>query len=234
MFNFIGNLKRTNGTFRQFWLAGGAFVFGIGMWAKHFVMLLATDQPLFFPWSMPISLLFVIFFSFLAFVMLTLEGLLLYRLVGGSIILAFGVAFMNYFILFGQPIKDLDVKLGYVGLSLLLLFAGTYVSFRLAEQGKSARYWLASTVLGLSVLVVQVLSLPALRIQYSRTVTKDTDHNIQLLAVVIGVGTILILFSTLVTWFIDKKLGQMDERYRLLVENSLDTIAMFKGEKWAT
>ena len=31
MFNFIGNLKRRNGTFRQFWLAGGAFVFGVGL-----------------------------------------------------------------------------------------------------------------------------------------------------------------------------------------------------------
>ncbi|MBO9599564.1 MAG: hypothetical protein J7559_17285, partial [Cohnella sp.] len=86
MFNFIGNLKRTNGGFRQFWLAGGAFVFGIGIWAKHFVMLMALEQTLYFDWTMLVALFFIIFFSLMTFVLLTFQGVLAYRLQLGSLI----------------------------------------------------------------------------------------------------------------------------------------------------
>jgi two-component system sporulation sensor kinase A len=235
MFNFIGNLKRTNGTFRQFWLAGGAFVFGLGLWAKHFVTILGFNQPLYFTWIMPASLMFIIFFSLMAFVMLTFTGILKHRLLFGSSILAFGIAFMNYFSVLGQPIARLSIDIGYVILSLLVLFTGTYLSFLLSESGYRLWKFLASMLLGVSVLVVQMLGNEALHIEYKYPPYQTSDklnQDINLLAIIIGIGALLILVSTLFTWFIDKRLNQMDERYRLLVVNSLDTIAILEGDRW--
>lgn len=234
MFNFIGNLKRSNGTFRQFWLAGGAFVFGIGVWSKHFVMLMALEQPLYFDWTMLIALVFIIFFSLMTFVLLSFQGGIPYRLLFGSLILASGIAFMNYFTIFGQPIERLQIDPSYVGLSLFVLFAGTYVSFLLSENANRQLGWLSSIILGTSAVVVQELGNKGMSIDYSPFYSADKlNADISLLAIIIGIATLLILLSTLITWYIDKRLGQMDERYRLLVEKSLDTIAIFKGGQWA-
>jgi len=235
MFNFIGNLKRSNGTFRQFWLAGGAFVFGLGLWAKHFVALLADHEPLIFTWTMPIALLFIIFFSLMAFVMLTLQGVLKHRRLFGSSILAFGVAIMNYFNVFGPRIDRLSVEPVNLTLSLLMLFAGTHFSFMLSESSIKYRKAIASVMLGFLVVAVQLLGSEAVRVEYANAIYVTSDklsQDINLLALSLGFGALLILVSTLMTWYIDKRLNQMDERYKLLVENSLDTIAILKGDRW--
>lgn len=234
MFNFIGNLKRTNGTFRQFWLAGGAFVFGVGMWAKHFVTLLRDNEPLNFTWVMPVALMFIIFFSLMSFVMLTFQGILKYRLVIGSSILAFGVAIMNYFSVLGPEIDGLSINIRYVLLSLGLLFFGTYLSFLLSETAYRCRKFISSLILGASVVAVQLIGNKALHIDYTDGISTwdKLSQDINLLALIVGIGALLILISTHITWYIDKRLNQMDERYRLLVENSLDTIAILKGDNW--
>ncbi|XID92520.1 ATP-binding protein [Paenibacillaceae bacterium WGS1546] len=235
MFNFIGNLKRSNGTFRQFWLAGGAFVFGIGLWAKHFVTLLGNHEPLIFTWVMPVALLFIIFFSLMAFIMLTFQGVFKYRLLYGSSILAFGVAIMNYFSVFGPKIDLLEVNPYRLSLSLVMLFIGTYLSFMLSESSYKYRKFMASVILGALVVAVQMLGNQAVQLEYADGIYITSDkltQDINLLAVILGLGALLILISTLITWYIDKRLNQMDERYKLLVENSLDTIAILKGSRW--
>ncbi len=235
MFNFIGNLKRSNGTFRQFWLAGGAFVFGLGLWAKHFVALLGNQEPIIFTWVMPVTLMFIIFFSLMAFVMLTLQGVLKYRLLYGSSILAFGIAILNYFSVFGPRIERLDIEPGKLFLSLLMLFVGTFLAFMVAESTFRFRELMASLLLGTLVVALQLLGTQALRVEYSSGIYSTSDkltQDINFLALILGLGALLILVSTLITWYIDKRLNQMDERYRLLVENSLDTIAILKGNRW--
>lgn len=101
-------------------------MFGLGLWAKHFVALLGDQEPIIFTWVMPVTLIFIIFFSLMAFVMLTLQGVLKYRLLYGSSILAFGIAILNYFSVFGPRIEHLEVDPSKLFLSLLLLFVGTF------------------------------------------------------------------------------------------------------------
>jgi two-component system, sporulation sensor kinase A len=234
MFNFVGNLKRTNGNFRQFWFVGGAFVFGVGMWAKHFVMILFLEQALYLTWSMLAGLMFVVFFSLMSFVMLTLTGEMKYRLLLGSLIMAVGIAFMSYFIVLGQPIEQLQVDPMYFVLSLGVLCTGTYLSFVLSDSRSRLGVWQGSLLLALTVLAVQYLGNKGLHIDYSQLYTDDKLYDdVHLMSILIGIGAVLILLSTWFTWYIDKKLNLMDERYRLLVENSLDTIAIFKAGHWA-
>jgi len=196
-------------------------------------MLMALEQTLYFDWTMLVALFFIIFFSLMTFVLLTFQGDIAYRLQIGSLILATGIAFMSYFTIFGQPIEKLSVQPPYVILSLLALFSGTYVAFLLSEINNKRLKLLSSIILGTSAIVVQWFSNKGMIIEYSPFYTEDKlNADISLLAIIIGIGALLILLSTHFIWYIDKRLGQMDERYRLLVENSLDTIAIFKGGQW--
>lgn len=234
MFNFIGNLKRSNNTFRNFWLAGGAFVFGAGLWAKHFIAAMAFEGAIHFSWSIPISLLFTVFFSLMAFVLITTPIPFRYRVAIGSVVLSFGVGFMNYFSLLGQPIERIRVQPDLIGISLIVLYLGTYGAFRLSELQGERNKWLASVLLGLAVFCVQLLGMQALDIDYSVFNTMDKlDEDVNLLVAMIGIGALILMTSTYMTWFVDKRMNQTDERYRLVVENSLDTIAIFKQERWA-
>ncbi|WEK54817.1 MAG: ATP-binding protein [Candidatus Cohnella colombiensis] len=234
MFNFIGNLKRTDGNFRQFWLSGGATVFGIGIWAKHFIILLALEKTLYLNWTMLVALVFMVFFALMSFVTLTLESFLKYRSLIGSLILAFGIAFMSYFTIFGQPISQLQIKPVFVFSSLIIIFTFTYVAFLISEGKEQKMKWLASFIMGIAVVIVQLLVNKGMDIEFvlNHLEPEELNQDIQMLALVVGIAALLILLSTLFTWYIDKRLNQTDERYRLLVENSLDTIAIFKGDQW--
>ncbi|MFC5470171.1 ATP-binding protein [Cohnella suwonensis] len=235
MFNFLGNLKRTNGNFRQFWLVGGASVFGIGMWAKHFILRLNYEDQIHFSWIGPVTLMLIIFFSLMAFVMFTFQGIGRNRLVIGSSILAFGITIMNFMSLFGREMESFAVSPLYLSLAVGLIFIGTHLSFLLSEGTLRYRQFMASLLLGTSVVCMQMLGKSAVQLEYADSIYVTSDKlykDINLLAIIIAIGVMLILLSTIVTWYIDKRLGQMDERYRLLVENSLDTIAILKGDRW--
>ncbi len=233
MFNFISNLKRRDSTFRQFWLAGGAIVFGVGLWAKHFVAALAYGLPLFVSWHMLVSLFFIIFFSLTGFVMLTFQQVFRYPLALGSGVLAFGIGFMTYFSELGQPFRQLTLHAAPFTLSIAILFVGTYCSFLLSDYSGKTRLWLASITLGLSAMAVQALSVQAVQVEFTTVQSLDKlQRDVNLLGTIIGLSALLILLSTLAAWYIDKRFNQMDERYRLLVENSLDMIAILKGDKW--
>lgn len=236
MFNFTGNLQRKDNHFRVFWLSGGAFVFGIGMWVKQFLTTLAWDQTIVFTWAAVVSLLFTIFFSSMAFVMLAFQNTIRYRLAAGSFILAFAVAFMSYFGELGETVSEIRTVTVYVVLGVLLLFSGIYAALRLSEWPGERNKWLASLTLGMAVFVESQISKQAMLLQYRDSAMYASADRLQediyRLSIIIGIGMLLILTSTLFTWYIDKRMNHMDERYKLLVENSLDTIAIFKKDKW--
>lgn len=233
MLSFHGNLLRTNGTFRRFWLFGGAFVFGFGVWSKHFVLLLALQERTFFTWSLLAALLLIVFFALMMFVLLSVPNLFRYDLLLGSAILSAGITFMTFFTMLGQPIEHLSIHPGYIVLAITILFAGTYSSLKMSLFRQPKLKWQSSIVFGAAIVMVQLIGYLGIDAEYRVLSTEELlQRNNHLIVFIIGIGTLLILISTIVTWYIDSRMNQTDERYRLLVENSLDTIAIFKGDEW--
>jgi PAS domain S-box-containing protein len=88
-------------------------------------------------------------------------------------------------------------------------------------------------VLGLSNMIMHQLGMQALTIEYRDILSTDRLNDyLLLLAFMLGVATLLILSFSLTTRFTSNKYNQIDMRYKLLVENSMDTIALISGGKW--
>jgi PAS domain S-box-containing protein len=231
MFSFVSNLKQTSGAFRPYWLAGGAFVFGVGIWLKHFVVILATDRLLYFSWDMLAGLFFNIFFSVTCFLVLNFQGVFRHPLLAGSVIMAFGISFTTYFNLLSQPIEKLSAHPLLIILSLAVLCAGAVGSFMVSEKCADHHRWLAALMLGISLMAEQLIAMKAIRSEYGDGIIHP-NWEVYLLSLIVGIAALLLIMSALLTWYIDKRLSQMDERYRLLVEKSMDMIAMIEGDKW--
>lgn len=233
MFNFIYNLLRTNASFRFFWLTGGAFVFGIGLMSKQMVTTLALNLPFRLDWSLPMGALLAMLFALMAFVMLMYRNALRHRLLVGTLVLAFGIAFLTCLDMPGMADGHLRPEPLPLVLSLAVLLAGVYGSLRLSERPQEKNRWAAGVTLGLTIMATQLLAMAAVDGKISGSDSAPGwNMDLHLFGLFVGICTLLILFSSLVTWYIDKRLNQMDERYRTVVENSLDTIAIIKKNRW--
>ena len=233
MFSFVSNIRHIGGgEFRPGWLAGGAFVFGVGIWLKHYVVLLSDARPLYFSWDMLVGLFFNIFFAMASFLVLNFQGAMRYSLLAGSIVMAAGMSFATYYNLLSQPIENLSVEPWLIGLSLVLLCAGAIGSFFVSDKTAGRYRWLAALILGVSFMAEQKTAHAAIKAEYREGMLIQPDWEVYLLSLIVGIAAIVIIMSALLIWYIDKRLGQMDEQYRRLVENSMDMIATIEGDRW--
>ena len=233
MFNFIRNLRRTNKSFRFFWLAGGVFVFGFGLLTKHFMTTMALHLLLRIEWSLLLVSIFAVLLALLTFVMLMMPDAYPHRLPLGSLILSVGIAFPTYFWTPGLDMVGFNLDPGPFALSVVILFAGVYGSLLLSEHPRSTSRWPAGWALGCTLMAAQLTGVSAMRDKNDIASFAETWRmDFQLVGVFVGICALLILLSSMVIWYIDKRLNQMDERYRAVVENSLDTIAIVKKNAW--
>jgi len=233
MFNFIRNLRRTNKSFRFFWLAGGVFVFGFGLLTKHFMTTLALHLPLRVDWSLLLISLSAVLLALLTFVMLMMPDAYPNRLPLGSLILSVGIAFPTYFWTPGLDMVNFYLDPGPFALSITILLAGVYGSLLLAERPRSTSRWPAGLTLGCTLMAAQLIGVSATRENTDIAPFEESWRmDFQLLSVIVGICALMILLCSMVIWYIDKRLNQMDERYRAVVENSLDTIAIVKKNAW--
>ena len=76
--------------YRQYWLLGGAFAMGIGIWSMHFIGMLAFHLPIPISYDVPISLLslvIAVLASGFALYLVSRATLTLRRLAGGGVLI---------------------------------------------------------------------------------------------------------------------------------------------------
>lgn len=113
--NLAGHLRTEHDTQAKFyWLFGGAFTLGAGIWSMHFIGMLAFDM------SMPMryelkwtisSLVVAIVASGFAFYLLTIKGNFTLRMIIGGIFIGFGIATMHYM---GMQAMKNEVNIHYL------------------------------------------------------------------------------------------------------------------------
>jgi PAS domain S-box-containing protein len=97
--DLAGRVTAAGGRARAWWLAGGAFAMGVGIWSMHYVGMLAFSLPVPVLYAVPtvfLSLLAAIFASAVALFVVSRETLGIGRLLLSSAIMGVGIATMHY------------------------------------------------------------------------------------------------------------------------------------------
>jgi PAS domain S-box-containing protein len=235
MLSMIEQLKPKKRLVSFNWIAGGASVFGLGLWTMHVISLLSSDYMIYINWSMLLVIFACTVITYLSIRQLKKEGATKGRYALSAFMMAVGANLLHYLSMLSGSFIALEMDWLLFALSFLVSFAGTYLAFYLlgTKRYKDKDKLISSLVLGLSNMIMHQLGMQALTIEYRDILSTDRLNDyLLLLAFMLGVATLLILSFSLTTRFTSNKYNQIDMRYKLLVENSMDTIALISGGKW--
>ncbi|NKE92748.1 putative bifunctional diguanylate cyclase/phosphodiesterase [Pantoea agglomerans] len=211
-----GRVAVTRGWNARFWLLVGGIAMGIGVWAMHFIGMLAMMLPMMMRYDTRLtilSLLVAILASVLAFGQ-TVGGLHLtrQRLLRGTLILGAGVAIMHYlgmYALLIEPQPEWNALL--VALSVLIAFAASGLALWLAFHLRQGDHHLmlmrglASLVMGIAIAGMHYVGMAAAEFSHSSMMQPHGVSNAGL-AVWVTLITLTILGITLLSSMLDAQL----------------------------
>jgi diguanylate cyclase (GGDEF)-like protein/PAS domain S-box-containing protein len=234
---------------RIFWLCAGAISMGFGIWAMHFVAMLALHLPVEVQYDVAIvilSILFAMVASGIALWVINTKTMTRKRLVIGALFMGVGIASMHYT---GMAAMKMDAVIEYnwffFGLSILVAIVVSVVAllltFRLryASDAKGVGLKLAAGLLmGAAVAFMHYTGMYA-------TTFVGGDHlsghqaefmaaDMRLIAYAVGVVTLFILGVTLFSIYMDKLFARntlrvmvSDQRYKSLFEHNYDGVMFY-------
>jgi len=211
-----GRVAVTRGWSARFWLLVGGIAMGIGVWAMHFIGMLAMMLPMMMRYDTRLtilSLLVAILASVLAFGQ-TVGGLHLtrQRLLCGTLILGAGVVVMHYlgmYALLIEPQPEWNALL--VALSVLIAFAASGLALWLAFHLRQGDHHLmlmrglASLVMGIAIAGMHYVGMAAAEFSHSSMMQPHGVSNAGL-AVWVTLITLTILGITLLSSMLDAQL----------------------------
>ncbi|WP_191922350.1 putative bifunctional diguanylate cyclase/phosphodiesterase [Pantoea agglomerans] len=211
-----GRVAVSRGWSARFWLLVGGIAMGIGVWAMHFIGMLAMMMPMMMRYDTQLtilSLLVAILASVLAFGQ-TVGGLHLtrQRLLRGTLILGAGVVVMHYlgmYALLIEPQPEWNALL--VALSVLIAFAASGLALWLAFHLRQGDHHLmlmrglASLVMGIAIAGMHYVGMAAAEFSHSSMMQPHGVSNAGL-AVWVTLITLTILGITLLSSMLDAQL----------------------------
>lgn len=163
-------LSASSGTNHTFWLVSGAITLGSGIWAMHFVAMLAFAIPVSITYNFLIvlfSLLVPILVSFLALSIISRPEPKLSAILIGSLIIGIGIAVMHYA---GMAAMQMPASLSYnpvlLALSIAIAIVVSFVALVLSllfckRKGQKLLKVFSAVVMGVAVMSMHYTGMAA-------------------------------------------------------------------------
>jgi two-component system, sensor histidine kinase and response regulator len=234
-----GRIAASHGRIRMFWLAGGAFSMGFGIWSMHYIGMLAYHLPVDVAYDarlVLLSLAAAIFSSAIALHTASGERMTSGHTLLAAIFMGAGISAMHYIGMAAMRARAhhyYDYRL--VSASVLIAIAVSLAALRLGfsvgrkSRGFSKTVVLSSTIMGLAIAAMHYTGMSAVRFvtgdghinlgQAVNISALGTAAIISVTAIVLGFG----IFSSLVDRRMSAQaleLSESDRRYRLLFERT--------------
>ena len=238
--DLAGRTRAARGARRWIWLSGGATAMGLGIWAMHYIGMLAFHLPVPVLYDVPtviVSLLAAIAASAVALFVVSRNTLTVRSVVAGSIVMGSGIAAMHYI---GMEAMRLPAMYHYdgrlvalsVALAIVISLVALVLTFLFRDEVKvsSWRKVGSAVLMGVAIPVMHYTGMAAASFTPAPMIG-DTTSAIGISSVeVMGIAglTLVVLGFAIVTSLIDRRftsqsleLESSESRYRLLFERSL-------------
>lgn len=248
--NLGGRVTESKGRARIVWLLSGACAMGIGIWSMHFVAMLALNMPIPLTYSVPVVLLSVaiaILASAVALFAVSGTGLSWRHLLRGGFFMGAGIASMHYT---GMAAMRVEAHIRYdpllfalsILVAIIVSIVALWLTFKLRNDSSPRAIWKkmpSALVMGAAIAGMHYTGMLA------ATFTSDHHHpahhdlavTSDLLAYAIGVSTLMILGTALVSAYFDRKMmrsslqkKETDKRYQSLFHHNLDAVLSISRE----
>lgn len=213
--NMAGRVSTSHGKAAWVWLCGGGTAMGIGVWAMHFIGMLAMDSAMgirYSPGLTALSMAIAMASSLFALWLVSVDRLRLRRLFPGALVMGSGVALMHYT---GMAAMDVSTPIIWdyrwitlsVVIALLASFAALWLTFRLrheAAQVALMRFG-AAVLMGIAIAGMHYTGMMAATFPPHMPMMHH-GMNGNWLAVLVSVVTLFILGITLLISMLDARL----------------------------
>jgi len=240
--DLAGRVTSARGVARTLWLSGGATAMGIGIWAMHYVGMLAFRLPVAVEYDWPtvlLSLLAAILASAIALFVVSRERMGLFRAILGSIFMGSGIAGMHYI---GMAAMRLPAMCDYsrvivvvsVALAMVISLVALWLTFHFRGETKSGgwRKALSAVVMGAAVPVMHYTGMAAASFTSSNSIEGGLAHALSISSlgmVGIIIVTFMVLGITVLTSLVDRRfsaqaleLESSEKRHRQILETAWD------------
>ena len=220
-------VRKTTGKTRFLWLLGGAAAMGAGIWSMHFVAMLA------FQLSIPInyqigktllSLIYAIAASGLALWLLGYAEANLWILITGGTCMGTGISLMHYAGMSAMRVQaQMQFDLPTVALSIAIAITASIAALWLAfyfqkNEGQEFNWQklASSVVMGIAISGMHYTGMHATRfLPVARSLHADiVEINLTILGTMVGVATVFLLSTTLISSIIDQNFANLEAMVR--------------------
>ncbi|HWW15681.1 MAG TPA: diguanylate cyclase [Candidatus Dormibacteraeota bacterium] len=213
--DLAGRVTSAHGRARAIWLGAGAAAMGLGIWAMHYVGMLALTTPMPVAYHLPtvvLSLLAAIAASAVALFVVSRTKMSVWQGIAGSVVMGSGIAAMHYI---GMAAMRCPALIVYdrriVALSIELAIATALVALRFTflvrdEERVSWRKIICALVMGSATLLMHYTGMWAASFRPSG-VAPDLTHatGISMIGVVaISASSVLVLAGAIASSFVDR------------------------------
>jgi PAS domain S-box-containing protein len=242
-----GRVTAARGWLRLLWLTGGSLAMGMGIWAMHYVGMLAFSLPVPVLYDWPTVLLSLIaadISSFIALFVVSRRSMGILSIAFGGLLMGAGISSMHYIGMdamrlpamcqWSVPLVTLSVVLAVV-----ISWVGLWLTFHLREEIRSVgwRKVASAILMGLAIPIMHYTGMAAVSFT-PMSGPIDTSHSVDVTALG-GTGIVAIALTVLslaiLTSLVDRRFSaqamellQSEQRYRQIVESV--QVILWKGD----
>jgi diguanylate cyclase (GGDEF)-like protein/PAS domain S-box-containing protein len=213
--DLAGRVTCSEGRARSIWLGCGAVAMGLGIWAMHYVGMLALSLPMPVSYHLPtvaMSLLAAVAASAVALFAVSRDQISFGQELAGSVAMGGGIAAMHYIGMAAmrcaaETFYDIRMVAVSIVLAIVIAFVALRLSFRMrSEKRLSRRKILSALVMGSAIPLMHYTGMWAASFRPSG-VAPDPSHAIGISTIgvlAISASTLFVLAAAIASSFFDR------------------------------
>ena len=237
-------VKESHGLAPQAWMAGGAFAMGSGIWAMHFIGMLAFRLPMpvgYDPWITFVSWLLPVLVSGMALWQLRHRSLSARHLASGAILMGLGINAMHYTGMAGMRMDpaityDPWLFLASVAIAIGASAGALWIGFRLNEGVRHPRMLQlgAAVVMGGAIAGMHYTGMAAAHFDAASVCRAANDGvNQDHLAILVAVVSLAVLSIALLAAIFDARLESRNRTLAASLETAAERQELYLREQKA-